>query len=156
MIKLDQTDKELLRLIQENGKLTIKELSAQLNLSPTPIFNRLKKLEREGVIEKYVGLIAPEKVNKDIISFCYVSVTDHSKKALQDFEKAVLKLEEVQECYYIAGKYDFLLKIISNDIKTYNNFMIEQLSSMKNVSTIESNFVMRSVKKETSVNLDNI
>ncbi len=151
--KLDETDIKLINLLQEDSKQSIKELSAKLNLTIGPVHERIKKLERNGLIKKYVALIDLEKVEKDLITYCAVSVDKHTKENLEKFEKSVRKMSEVLECYTIAGSHDYLLKIIVEDMAAYQDFVINKLSALESVSNVQSQFVIKHVKFSTAVML---
>lgn len=152
-VRLDDIDIAILELLQENAKHTIKHLSEKLNLSPTPIFERIKKLEQQGVIRKYVALLDLEKIDKQIITYCNVSLKEHSPETLKTFEEDVKGFQEVTECYYIAGQYDYLLKVITSSLQQYQRFIIDRLSSATKVSQIQSQFVMGNVKYSTRIDL---
>lgn len=151
--RIDDIDVALLEFLQENAKYTIKELSEMLNLSPTPVFERIKKLEQQGVIRKYVALLDLEKINKQIITYCNVSLTEHNPKTLKRFEEDVKAYPEVTECYYIAGQYDYLLKVITSSLQQYQRFIIDRLTNATKVSQIHSQFVMGNVKYSTRIDL---
>ena len=154
--RIDDIDVALLELLQENAKYTIKELSEKLNLSPTPIFERIKKLEQQGVIRKYVALLDLEKINKQIITYCNVSLTEHNPETLKKFEEDVKAFPEVIECYYIAGQYDYLLKVITSSLQQYQRFIIDRLTNATKVSQIHSQFVMGNVKYSTRIDLETL
>jgi len=146
---LDSTDKAILKLIQENSRLTIKEIAKRLHLSTTPIFDRMKKMEKHEVIEKYVALVNPKKVGKQLIVFVNISISKHGKDALNAFVKAITKFPEVVECHHISGDADFLLKLMLKDIEAYNTFIMDKLSVIPNIGKVESRFSL-SVRKTTT------
>ena len=111
-MNLDATDKNLLKYLQQDCKQTNKELSLKLNLSVTAVYERIKKLEREGIIEKYVTLLNPKKVELGLLVFCQIKLIQHAKEYLTKFEQEVTQLEEVLECFHVSGEYDYLLKIL--------------------------------------------
>lgn len=151
MQKLDLTDQKILELLQENALLTTKELSAELNLSYTPVYERVRRLEREGIIKKYVALIDREKIGKNLIAFCNVSLKEHSRANGEKFVKAVLSFEEVTECYNISGGYDFMLKVVVNDMPKYQQFLMEKLGTLDSIGNTHSIFVMSEIKNNTSL-----
>lgn len=146
---LDSTDKAILKLIQENSRLTIKEIAKRLHLSTTPIFDRMKKMEKHEVIEKYVALVNPKKVGKQLIVFVNISISKHGKDALNAFVKAITKFPEVVECHHVSGDADFLLKLMLRDIEAYNSFIMDKLSVIPNIGKVESRFSL-SVRKTTT------
>ncbi|MFN4146769.1 MAG: Lrp/AsnC family transcriptional regulator [Runella sp.] len=150
-LKLDTTDLGILRLLQKNALLTTKELASQLNLSYTPVYERVRKLENEGVIEKYVALVNREKIGKNLIAFCNVSLKEHSRANGERFVKAILSFEEVAECYNISGGYDFMLKVVVNDMPEYQRFLMDKLGALDMIGNTHSIFVMSEIKHETAL-----
>jgi Lrp/AsnC family leucine-responsive transcriptional regulator/Lrp/AsnC family transcriptional regulator len=148
---LDATDLRLLRLLQQNAKLTNKELAAELNLTVTPVYERVRRLEREGYIRKYVALLAPERLGINLLAFCHVSLIEHSTPLLQKFEEEVLGLQEVMECYHLAGPNDYLLKIVVDDMPAYQQFIVNRLAALENIGKVQSSFVMTQVKSSTEL-----
>ncbi|MBP6385590.1 MAG: Lrp/AsnC family transcriptional regulator [Pseudarcicella sp.] len=149
-MKLDNTDKEILKHLQQDALLTTKELASRLNLSPTPVYERVRRLEKDGVIKKYVALLDREKITKDLMVFCSIRLKEHAQKAGAKFVKEVVGLEEVQECYNISGDYDFILKIIVKDMREYQSFLMNKLAALDNIGSTHSNFVMSEIKYETA------
>ncbi len=148
---MDQTDKKLLQLLQKDSNLTHRQMAGLLNLSITPVYERIKRLERAGYIEKYVALINPEKVDKTLVAFTSVSLKEHSQKYLLRFEEEISSIEEVVECYHIAGQFDYLLKIIVKDMKEYQVVVMNKLASMDNIVNVQSSFVMTEVIRSTEI-----
>lgn len=153
MYKLDKTDIQILTFLQNDSKLTNKEIAAQLNLTTTPVYERIKKMEREGVIDKYVALINPNKVGLQLVAFCNVSLKEHSNVFISKFESEITTFSEVSECYHIAGMYDYLLKIVISDMAGYQNFITNKLASLENIGKVQSSFVMTKIKQSTVVQL---
>jgi len=153
MKKLDDIDVRLLNLLQLNAKLTNKELGSKLNLSPTPIFERIKKLEKAGYIKNYVALLDREKIGKKTISFVSVSIQNHLYEKVDTFINKIEKLPEVIECHHISGKSDFLLKVITEDIESYHDFVVNRLAAIENIANIESSFVLKEIKQGTAFEL---
>lgn len=153
-IKLDQTDKKLLSLLQENAKLTTKQLAHHLNLSTTPVFERIKRLERNGVIDKYVAIINKEKVGFELVAFCNVSLKQHSLDVIREFETEIAKLPEVIECHHIAGMFDYMLKVVTHNMDTYHSFVYNKLASVNNIGNVQSSFVMREIKSGTLLHFE--
>ena len=150
---LDQVDKAILNLLQEDSRYTTKQLSAQLNLSPTPIYERVKRLEQEGYIRKYVALLDKQKLGKGLIVFCNVSLKEHANPLGEKFVNQILSLPEVVECYNISGQYDFMLKVLVSDMPEYQNFIIHKLAALENIGSTHSIFVMGEIKYSTTVPL---
>lgn len=148
-IKIDSTDKEILRHLQQDALLTTKELASRLNLSPTPVYERVRRLEKDGVIKKYVALVDREKVSKDLMVFCSIRLKEHAQQAGAKFVEEIVALDEVQECYNISGDYDFMLKIVVHDMREYQAFLMNKLASLDNIGSTHSIFVMSEIKHET-------
>lgn len=146
---LDQTDKKLLRLLQQDAKQTTKELSLQLGLSNTAVYERIRKLEREGVIRQYTALLDREKINRAFVVFCHIRLTQHTKENVREFEKQVVTLEEVQECYHVSGDYDYILKIHVANMADYRNFMVTKLTNLKHIGNTHSIFMIGEVKNSS-------
>lgn len=154
MYKLDKTDIQILGFLQKDSKLTNKEIAAQLNLTTTPVYERIKKMEREGVIDKYVALINPLKVGLQLTAFCNVSLKEHSKIFIEKFENEIATFPEVSECYHIAGMYDYLLRVVIADMSAYQNFIINKLATLENIGQVQSSFVMTKIKSSTAIDLE--
>ena len=147
---MDSTDKEILRHLQQDALLTTKELASRLNLSPTPVYERVRRLEKDGVIKKYVALVDREKVSKDLMVFCSIRLKEHAQQAGAKFVEEIVALDEVQECYNISGDYDFMLKIVVHDMREYQAFLMNKLASLENIGSTHSIFVMSEIKHETA------
>jgi Lrp/AsnC family leucine-responsive transcriptional regulator len=117
----------LLYFLQEDSKQTTKELSNKLDLSVTAVYERIKKLEKQGVISKYVAIIDKQKVEKNFIVLCHVKLTQHKKEYVLQFEKEIMTLPEVTECFHVSGDYDYILKICVKNMEEYRNFMVTKL-----------------------------
>jgi Lrp/AsnC family leucine-responsive transcriptional regulator len=150
---LDSTDKKLINLLQNDSKQTTKQLSLQLNLSVTAIYERIKKLENQKVINKYVAIISKHKIEKSFLVFCHVKLIQHSKEYVTTFEREILKLEEVSECFHVSGDYDYILKIYVKDMDEYRNFMVTKLTAIKHIGSTHSTFAIEEVKNTTAINL---
>ena len=150
-MKLDTTDKKLLTLLQNDSKQTNKQLSLQLNMSVTAVYERIKKLEKEKVITKYIATIDKEKINKSFLIFCHVKLLQHSKEYLSNFEKEILKLDEVLECFHVSGDYDYILKIHVADMKEYREFMVTKLTTIRHIGSTHSIFSINEVKNSHEV-----
>ena len=153
-MELDDKDKKLLLLLQENSKRTNKQLANELNLSVTAVFERIKKLEKQKIINKYVVLIDKEKVKKNFIVLCHVKLIQHKKEYISKFESEIKKFPEILECFHVSGDYDYILKIGLKDIKEYREFMVSKLTSMEHIASTQSSFVIEEVKSTTSIFLE--
>ncbi len=147
----DEIDEQLIALLQEDSKQTNKELSNKLNLSVTAVYERIKKLEREGVIAKYVALIEKKKVGKAFVTFCSIKLLQHSKDYVMQFEREVTKLNEVLECYHISGDYDYLLKVLVSDMDEFREFMVKKLTTISHIGSTHSAFMINEVKHTTAI-----
>ena len=149
----DAIDKKLIALLQADSKQTNKELSNKLNLSVTAVYERIKKLENQGVISKYVALVKKEKVEKSFVAFCHIKLIQHTQDYVVKFEKEVANLQEVMECYHISGDYDYLLKVIVEDMEAFREFMVNKLTSIHHIGSTHSMFVINEVKHTTAINV---
>ncbi|MFP7657420.1 MULTISPECIES: Lrp/AsnC family transcriptional regulator [Chryseobacterium] len=147
----DETDKKLLLFLQEDSKQTTKELSYKLGLSVTAIYERVRKLENTGVISKYVAILDKHKIQKDFMVLCHVKLTQHKKEYVLQFEKEVMNLHEVTECFHVSGDYDYILKICVQDIADYRNFMLTKLTTLQHIASTHSSFMISEVKNTTAI-----
>ncbi len=153
MTKLDATDRRLLEMLQRDSKINVKEVAAKLNLTKTPVYERIKRYEREGIIDKYVAVLDTDKIDNSMVVFCQVSLENQKLEALKDFNKAIENIQEVMECYLMGGANDFLLKVVVKDLNAYHQFSSRILAALPNVSQIKSTFVLNEVKRSTVVPL---
>lgn len=153
-MKLDATDIKILEILQQDSRITSKALASELNLSPTPVFERVKRLERNGIIRKYVALVDSKKIDLMLMTFISVSLTKHTRMYLEKFIKEVEKYPEVLECYHIAGNFDFLLKVLVKDIAAYEAFTLTKLSTIANLGQVHSSFVLSKNIHTTAYSLD--
>ena len=144
----DIYDIAILQEVQKNAKITVKELSEKINLSPTPTFERLKKLEREGYITGYHAKLDIKKLGLSLMVMCNVSLKIHQKDFIEKFQEEIIRFDEVKECYHIAGMYDYLLKIIVKDMDAYQQFVSKKLASLENIGNVQSSFVMIELKED--------
>ena len=147
VVSLDKKDMAILKLLQENARVTVKEISQKIHLSTTPVHERIKRMEESGVIKQYVTLLDHSKVKKGLIVICYVSLKEHSKNAGNKFIKTIHELNEVTECYNISGEFDFMLKVICEDMNGYYDFHVNKLSQIENMGHVQSIFVMGVIKQ---------
>lgn len=148
---LDNIDRKIMRILQQDGRITNIDLSRHVNLSPTPCLERVKRLEREGYIKKYVALAAPEKLNANLSAFIQVLLTSTTTKDLLSFNQQMQDLEEVESCHMVAGGFDYLIKIRCADMRDYQRFLGEKLASIPLISQTHTYVVIESVKSETAI-----
>ncbi len=153
METLDKTDLQLLRTLQNNSKLTTKELAAQVNLSTTPVFERLKRLESGGYIKKYVAILDAKKLNFGFVVFCSVKLRRLNRDIAAAFTRVIQDIPEVTECYNISGEYDYLLKIHAPDMKYYQEFILNVLGTIDSLGSLTSTFVMAEVKHSYGISV---
>lgn len=153
MEQLDDKDIKLLKLLQDNAKLTVKELAKEINLSPSPVFERVKRLEQDGFVKRYAAILDAEKLNRGFTVFCQIKLKIHDRSVGYDFVKEILEIEEVAECYNISGDFDFLLKVQVRDMKHYQDFVFNKLGSVDSIGSTHSTFVMAEVKNNQGVTL---
>ncbi|MDT0607757.1 Lrp/AsnC family transcriptional regulator [Croceitalea rosinachiae] len=147
----DETDRKLLSLLQEDCKKTTKQYAHVLNLSTTAIYERIRRLEREGVITSYVALVDKEKINRNFTVLCHVRLVQHTKDNVLRFERQVQQLDEVSECNHISGDYDYILTINVENMAAYREFMVHKLTAIDQIGSTQSAFVINTVKKSTAV-----
>ena len=148
---LDETDRKILRILQHNSDLTVKELAAKLHLSTSPTFERQKRLERDGYIERYMAVVNPHKVGNGIMVLCNIRLKQHSQELIQEFMNVVQNLEEITECYNTSGDYDFLIKVYAHDMKSYQQFMLNTLGTIDCIGSLHSIFVIDETKNTHAV-----
>ena len=148
---LDRTDILILRELQKDAKLTTKELAAKVNLSPSPTFERQKRLEREGYIQRYVAVVDPIKVGNGIMVLCNVRLKHHSKEFSRQFTSVIAGLDEVVECFNTSGEYDYMLKIYARDMRHYQEFILGTLGDLDCIGSLHSIFVIGEVKNTLAV-----
>ena len=151
MNDLDETDLLLLKTLANNSKHTNKELAALVNLSPSPVFERIKRLESSGYIKKYIAILDAEKFNQGFIVFCNIKLKQHDKKIGHQFVADILNIDEVVECYNISGDYDFILKVYARDMKNYQDFVFNKLGSVESIGSTHSTFVMAEIKNTHNI-----
>ena len=146
-LNIDKTDLAILALLQQNARMTVKEIADKVHLSTTPVHDRIKRLETTGVIKQYAALVDFGKVNKGLMVICYVSLKQHSKNAGLKFIKQINELNEVIECYNISGEFDFMLKVVAENMDAYYDFHVNKLSQSENIGHVQSVFVMGVIKQ---------
>lgn len=145
--KIDDKDLAILRILQTNAKATIHEISQAVHLSATPVHDRIKKLEQHGVIKQYATLINAAKVNKSLMVICYVSLKEHNKNAGTKFINSIMQMPEVIECFSISGEFDFMLKVVAENMERYYDFHVNKLSQADNLGHVQSIFIMGVIKQ---------
>lgn len=144
---IDATDRNLLKLLQVNGKLKIKELAEELGMTTTPVFERIKRLEREGYITGYTARVDQKKLGYSLVVLCTVSLQAHRVNSIMEFEEQIQQLHEVVECYHTTGQSDYLLKVVVKDMAAYQHFISRKLAALNNIGKVQSSFVMNIVKQ---------
>lgn len=152
--QFDQTDMGILQLLQEDARLTHKELAHRLHKTVTPIHIRVRRLQEEGYIKRYAAILNQDKIGKSLTAFTQVQVKEHSQEGLMAFKNEIIKITEVMECYHMTGSFDFLLRIVIRDMKEYNDVLIHKLAKVKDIGHVESFFVISEIKHETAFSLN--
>lgn len=147
MEQLDEIDTSILRILQKNSKKTAKEIALKLNLTASPIYERIRRLEKQGFIQKYVAILDKKLINRSVTTICQVSMRYHNEAFIEKFEEQIQSLEEVQECYHMAGEVDFILKINTKGLEEYHNFIKYKLSKIENIGVLNSTFVLKDIKQ---------
>jgi DNA-binding Lrp family transcriptional regulator len=153
---LDNTDKKILEILQKHGRISNAELARQINMSPPPTLERVKKLEKSGVIQDYVTLVNPEKLGFSCFTYVEITLVRHGREGVERFMNAITRLDEVMECHHITGGADFLLKVASRDIPDYENFVLHKLTALPEVQHLKTMVVLSTLKHETSLPLNEI
>ncbi|MGZ3839926.1 MAG: Lrp/AsnC family transcriptional regulator [Flavisolibacter sp.] len=148
---LDAMDLSILRLLQQNARITIKEISDKVHLSTTPVHERIRRMEEKGVIKQYVTLLDGAKVKKGLMVICYISLRQHSKTAGDRFIKAIMGMHEILECLTISGEFDFMLKVVAENMDSYYDFHVNRLSQIENIGNVQSVFVMGVIKQTSQL-----
>ena len=146
-IPLDEKDKAILRLLQADAKITVREIATKVHLSTTPVHERIKRMEDTGVILRYATLVDHSKVKKGLMAICYVSLKEHNKRSGSRFIKTIQELPEVVECYIISGEFDFMLKVVADNMDDYYDFHVNKLGQVDNIGQVQSTFVMGVIKQ---------
>ncbi len=150
-MNFDETDRKLLLFLQEDAKQTTKELAYKLGLSVTAVYERIRKMENTGVISKYVALLNRQKINRNFIVLCHIKLAQHKKEYVLQFEKEVMNLQEVTECFHVSGDYDYILKIGVKDMEDYRNFMLSKLTTLQHIASTHSSFMISEIKNTTAI-----
>jgi Lrp/AsnC family leucine-responsive transcriptional regulator len=151
MYKLDSIDKIILEILQTDSNQSIKQIAFQLNLTNTPVYERIKKLEKSGIIEGYSAKINPKKMGKELMIFTNVSLKEHTKSFLLNFESEIQTLKEVIECHHVSGEHDYFLKVLVKNMDDYRDFLTNKLAKIANIGNVHSSFVVAEVKKSALI-----
>ena len=154
MMTLDTTDRALLDLLQVNSKQTNKALALELGLSVTAVYERIRKLEKWGVISNYVAILDKKRVKRNFVAFCHIKLVKHAQDYVMQFEKQVASLEEVLEVYHISGDYDYILKVLVEDMAEFRTFMVNKLTKIDHIGSTHSMFMINEVKHSTRIPID--
>jgi len=146
VLPLDEKDKAILRVLQTNAKATVREIASQVHLSTTPVHERIKRMEEEGVILQYATILNHSRINKGLTAICYISLKEHSKKSGGKFIKTIQEMPEVIEFYIISGAFDFMLKVLAENMDDYYNFHVNKLGQVDNIAQVQSTFIMGVIK----------
>ena len=152
--ELDQTDRRILNILQDDGGISNVELARRVGLAPATTLERVRKLRQQEIIDRTVALVDPAKVGKSTLAYVQVSLTQHGAERVEAFRRAVEKLPQVMECYHISGDSDFLLKIVAQDIGAYESFLLHEFSGIPGVARIHTSFVLSTVKHRTQVPIE--
>jgi DNA-binding Lrp family transcriptional regulator len=155
-LKLDVIDRKILRILQSNAKITNAQLSQEIGLSPAPTLERVKKMEKVGVIKSYHAVLNPQEIGLEVSTFLLVTLKGHNKKNMDKFMKAINQIEAVIECYHITGRGDFLLKAMSTDISSYQSLILDEISEISVVDNFESMVILSTLKNSPHLPLSNI
>lgn len=155
-MKIDGTDRKLLELLQRDANTDIATLAREVNLSKTPVYDRIRRFFREGIIKKYVAVVDQGLLGKSMIVFCSVSLESQKLEGIDQFRQEVQGIKEVVECYLLGGESDFLLKLIVADLQAYHQVASGKLAAIPNVSQIRSSFVLDEVKYDHAIALNDL
>lgn len=145
-VKLDQTDVKILDILQNDSNITNAQLAQEIGLSPAPTLERVKKLENAGVIQSYHAVVSPSSVGLGVSTFVMVSLKGHNKENIVRFTKAISEIPEVVECHHVTGQADFILRIVSTDIPSYQNLMLDKVTNIDVVDNMQSMVILSTFK----------
>lgn len=143
---LDETDIKILKLLQQNSHMTVKELTARVHLSTSPTFERQKRLEREGYIKRYTAVVDHHKMGHNVIVLCNIRLKQHTHDLIQQFMNTVQSIDRITECYNTTGDYDFQIKVYAHDMKDYQDFMLNTLGNIDCIGSLHSIIVIGEIK----------
>jgi Lrp/AsnC family leucine-responsive transcriptional regulator len=153
-MKIDETSRRILNILQERGSITNAELAGIIGLAPATVFERVKKLEKSGIISNYVALVEPQMVGKAVIAFVFITMNDYTQATIQHLSEEISRMPEVLECYRVSGDRDYLLKVVADDIPGYDAFVFNKLARLQKVGKFSSMFVLSTVKHQTKIELE--
>ncbi|WP_456461211.1 Lrp/AsnC family transcriptional regulator [Reichenbachiella sp.] len=146
---IDNTDIQILEMLQNDAKTKMKDIANAIGMTITPVYERIKKLERNGIIENYTISVNPKNLGYQLVAYCSVTLKEHSKDNLRKFEAGVQDLHQVLECNHLSGNYDYLLKVVVRNMEDYQLFISNQLAALDNIGQVQSYFVMKAIKEST-------
>lgn len=150
---MDQIDLRILEYLQTDAKITAKDLASRLSLSTTPVYERIRKLEKQGIIKRYVAILDPDMLDKSLVVFLNLTIKEHNLEARSKLLKKLTDLAEITELYHTSGTYDFVAKVRFANVKEYKDFLVNKVASIENISDIESHIVLEEIKHSTQLNL---
>ena len=153
-LNIDDVDRQILEILQENAMATAKEMAYDLSLTTTPIYERIKKLQKTGIIKQYVALLDADILDKSILVFMNITIKDHHSEKRNEFVQEMQKLKDVIEFYHTSGSFDFLVKVRFSDIRSFKNFLVNEVASILNIGDIESQIVLEEIKYSTKIIID--
>lgn len=148
---MDDIDRKILEILQEDSMKTAKEMASKLSLTTTPIYERIKKLQSTGVIKKYVALLDADILDKNLVVFMNITIKDHQAEKRNEFVKKMEALEAVREFYHTSGNFDFLVKVRFSTIKEYRDFLLNDVALFRNIGNIDSQIVLEEIKYSTRI-----
>ena len=151
---MDAIDRLILSELQVNAKQNTKEIASKVGLTVTPTYERIKKLEASGVIEGYAAVLNKKQLGKRVSAYCQVTLSEHNRELISGFEQEMKSFDAIQECHHVSGNFDFLVKVLVEDIESFHAFINEKLSRIQGISTIHSSFVLNSVKDSRLIHLE--
>ena len=151
---LDETDKKILTILQQDGRITNSRLAGAVGLSPPAVLERVRRLESAGIIDKYVAILNREKVGFGVQTIVMVCVSHHQAPSLRDIKERLTRMEEVQECHQMTGEVDFLLKVAVKDMNSYTDFVNNKLSGIPGIQNVKTSFILATLKNETALPLN--
>lgn len=154
LTSLDRDDLQILQLLQHDARLTNKEIADKIGKSVSPVYERIRRLQSDGIIQQYVAVLDQRKIGKSLTAYTHVQLKEHAEHMMKTFEKEVIKIPEVMECYHMTGQYDYLLKVAMGDMDEYYGFIINKIAQLPNVGTVQSFFVLFEAKKETAYRIN--
>lgn len=143
---MDEIDKIILRTLQQDAKKTAKEIAQKLDMTVSPVYERIRRLESQGYIKRYAAILNKDKIGKPVTCLCQVSMQYHNEAYIENFERQIQELDEVQECYHMAGQVDFILKINVKSLEDYHTFVRHKLSKLENIGQLNTTFVLKEIK----------